>query len=401
MMRRLLSHMQPYQIFFSLGLLYGMAGVLLWPLFFYKLIGYPIIIHRHLMLLGFMLQVMVGFLLTSVPRMTQTRPIVFLELSVAIILGLLPIVVLIKTAWLDWMSPLTAVLLFSFLLYFFISRRFFLRSKNQSHEQLPDFYDLIGYGLLFGLMGACVVLFYTLRLWSVSESWHQVGESLLYQSVIYTVTLGVGASLVTSILGLKKQHDLVHISRKIKKNAQHQKSALVTCLILLSFLSPILMNKNQTWLLFYVPELIRAILFTFFAVFKWQIYRVPKSAHYLSLGLFVSIWSILLGLWWMVFFKSSFMHGLHTQFISGFGLMSFLIAARMSVAHGGYPLDVENKSWVILGFIFLCVLSLLVRIYALFFPIQTFKIYADSAWFFLLSCVLWCLYYMPRMVRRL
>ena len=64
---------EPFRIFFPLGLLIGLSGVSLWPLYFcgfHKF--YPGIMHARLMSEGFLASFVLGFLGTAAPRLTGT-----------------------------------------------------------------------------------------------------------------------------------------------------------------------------------------------------------------------------------------------------------------------------------------------------------------------------------------
>jgi hypothetical protein len=64
---------EPFRIFFPLGVLVGISGVSLWPLFFFGLHKfYPGVMHARLMIEGFMGAFIIGFLGTAGPRLTGT-----------------------------------------------------------------------------------------------------------------------------------------------------------------------------------------------------------------------------------------------------------------------------------------------------------------------------------------
>src|ERR1700761_308336 len=64
---------EPFRIFFPLGVLFGISGVSLWPLFFSGLHKfYPGIMHARMMIEGFLGCFVIGFLATAAPRLTGT-----------------------------------------------------------------------------------------------------------------------------------------------------------------------------------------------------------------------------------------------------------------------------------------------------------------------------------------
>src|SRR5947208_2769965 len=67
---------EPFRIFFPVGLLLGVVGVALWPLFVWHAIElYPAQAHVRLMIEGLMGSFIIGFLGTSGPRLLDASPL--------------------------------------------------------------------------------------------------------------------------------------------------------------------------------------------------------------------------------------------------------------------------------------------------------------------------------------
>src|SRR5262245_13119695 len=67
---------EPFRIFFPEGLLAGILGVSLWPLYFSKLIAmYPGQAHARIMAYGLFGGFIFGFLGTAMPRMLSASPL--------------------------------------------------------------------------------------------------------------------------------------------------------------------------------------------------------------------------------------------------------------------------------------------------------------------------------------
>src|SRR5579883_1668346 len=64
----------PYRIFFPLGIVFGIVGVSIWPLYYYGVTeGYSGRAHAFVQTDGFLYAFIAGFLLTAVPRFTGTE----------------------------------------------------------------------------------------------------------------------------------------------------------------------------------------------------------------------------------------------------------------------------------------------------------------------------------------
>src|SRR5215467_6399203 len=63
----------PYRIFFPLGIILGLMGVSIWPLYYFGITqGYSGRAHAFVQTDGFLYAFIVGFLLTAIPRFTGT-----------------------------------------------------------------------------------------------------------------------------------------------------------------------------------------------------------------------------------------------------------------------------------------------------------------------------------------
>ena len=65
---------EPFRVFFPVGFLLALVGVLLWPLFFWGATAtYPGMMHARLMIEGFLACSIFGFLGTAGPRVLSAR----------------------------------------------------------------------------------------------------------------------------------------------------------------------------------------------------------------------------------------------------------------------------------------------------------------------------------------
>ena len=65
---------EPYRVFFPLGMLAGIWGVMMWPMLYAGWLNfYPNEAHTRMMIEGFMGAFVVGFIGTAFPRLTGNR----------------------------------------------------------------------------------------------------------------------------------------------------------------------------------------------------------------------------------------------------------------------------------------------------------------------------------------
>jgi len=83
----------PYRILFPLGILLGVMGVSIWPLYYFGITeGYSGRAHAFVQTDGFLYAFIAGFLLTAIPRFTGTEaPSRRIQYALAVILPLVPL----------------------------------------------------------------------------------------------------------------------------------------------------------------------------------------------------------------------------------------------------------------------------------------------------------------------
>ena len=78
---------EPFRVFFPLGVVAGVVGVSLWPLFYARaLVMYPAVAHSRMMICGFVAAFAIGFLGTAVPKMLDAPRLIPGELLALIVL---------------------------------------------------------------------------------------------------------------------------------------------------------------------------------------------------------------------------------------------------------------------------------------------------------------------------
>ena len=106
---------EPFRLFFPLGLVSGIVGLVLWPLFLWGTVSiYPGIVHARLMIEGFMGAFIIGFLGTAGPRLLSAPHFTRTELGVLLALFLSTIVAQLS-AWAALGDGLFSILLASLL----------------------------------------------------------------------------------------------------------------------------------------------------------------------------------------------------------------------------------------------------------------------------------------------
>jgi uncharacterized protein involved in response to NO len=183
---------EPFRVFFPIGLLLGIVGVSLWPLYYAGLVStYPGTVHARLMVEGFMASFIIGFLGTAGPRITSTSHFSRGELITLLTLDLL-------SGGLHFGgSSCAGDALFALCLVFFlfvIGKRFVQRKDSP-----PPNFALVGLGLLNGIAGAGLLALFENEAYSVQ---YRIGAALLEQGLVLLLILGVAPFFLARLLNL-------------------------------------------------------------------------------------------------------------------------------------------------------------------------------------------------------
>lgn len=183
---------EPYRLFFLSGILFSIAGVMLWPLFYQgKLTFYPGISHAHVMIQAFGGAFVIGFLGTAGPRILSAPRLKPWELIPLFSLHLAGGICHLRglTAWGDWMF-LGALGIFAIAL----AVRFCCFRK----ELPPPPLLLAAIGILCGLVGT---VFWSFPALMHTPELYRLAGLLLYQGFLLGPVMGVGIFLFPRLLG--------------------------------------------------------------------------------------------------------------------------------------------------------------------------------------------------------
>jgi uncharacterized protein involved in response to NO len=186
-------YQEPFRIFFPAGILLGIAGVSLWPLYYAGLIeAYPATAHARLMIEGFMASFIIAFLGTAGPRITSTSPFSRSEVVAILTLDLLAA----GLHFGDSHRAGDALFVCCIALFVFsIGKRFVRRKDSPS----PNFV-LVALGLVSGIAGAALLAYSETAQYSRA---YQFGSVLLNEVFVLLPVLGVAPFFIRRFLGVK------------------------------------------------------------------------------------------------------------------------------------------------------------------------------------------------------
>ena len=189
---------EPYRMFFPLGMLAAIWGVMLWPLWYAgRLHFYPGEAHTRLMIEGFMGAFVLGFSGTAFPRLTGNRPWFGGEFCVLVLLWALTVAshVTGRVAAGDWVF--SGLL---FVLFIGMAGRWMFGNRNTPP---PGFVLAIA-----GILGAAVAAGWLACANNPTPGLHPWARLWLFQGFPLLPLMGIGPYLLPRFFGMSSTHSL-------------------------------------------------------------------------------------------------------------------------------------------------------------------------------------------------
>lgn len=363
-----------YKIFFPVGWVLGLWGAFVWILFKFNVIEYPGAIHPELMMGGFLLSFVLGFLGTAVPRFTASFPPRKFEIFISFLLSIN--IFLSQLLNNNFYFRLNVLVIFVFLAIFLISR-FMARQANP-----PVPFIFVGIGVLLGVIGSFILLINNFYI--INQALYNLGRLFYLQGYVLSFVVGVGSRLIPSLFGYAPRAD------------ENRKELSLTFYIILGvlFFSSYLIEAfiNRLY-----GSGIRSLVLIVISLLVWKIYRLPKVKSFLTFGLWLSCVFLVVGHTLANVLEVYYLHFIHLFYISGLSLMTFMVASRVTLSHGGYNLEIEKSSKIYLWIMAAFILAAFTRLSAGFLPEVYINHLAYAALVWIVGVISWGVYFLQRM----
>jgi uncharacterized protein involved in response to NO len=366
---------EPYRIFFLSGILFSIAGVAMWPLFFAGHFPfYPGVSHARVMIEAFAGAFVIGFLGTAGPRMLSAPRLKPWELGALFLLHLANGLCHLRglTVWGD---GLFLALLTGFALSLGTRVIFFRK------EWPPPAMLLAATGLVCGIAGTILWLN---PAWVARPEIQRFAGLLLYQGFLLGPVMGVGIFLFPRLLGGEFGEDVTF-----------RRMALAAAALLASFAVEVWVNPAA-------GQILRAAALVFaLAHVRWRRGKNATSPGTLANAL--RFWCLplaVVGLIAPAFAPLQHIALDHLLFVSGFGLLCLIAGSRVLFGHSGSLERFAQGSWIARGIVFATVLAALTRASANFMPKIMISHYQYAAWSWAAGAALWTLWHAPRFFKK-
>ncbi|MGE3533678.1 MAG: NnrS family protein [Parachlamydiales bacterium] len=375
----------PFRLFFPFGSCLAIAGVFPWALLVLGFPSYPVEFHRSVMMNGFMLSFVAGFLMTAVPRFTSAEIAKVHE--ILFVFSAILIAAVLEFSGFQSYHHLGATCALAGLIFFAI-RRFRSRKANP-----PYSFVFLGLGLMLWFLAN---LFLFLEWTPIRDGSRSIWSEILSNGAMMSIVLGVGGRLIPGILGWT---EIVSVQRERYEKAPTfalAVPAVIWILVVLYLLSFLLLGV----LPFQACLILRLLVIAYFAVSFWKLYRPPFEKTRLSWGIWISCWCFLVGAFLTAFFTDSYVHVLHSSLIGGFSLLTILVATRVTLAHGPEGKALEKSSKIIPIFALFLLFALFTRVTAPMIPSSYLSHLSYAAILWMAGFLFWMFLAIPRMWKK-
>ncbi len=362
---------EPYRMFFPLGVGYAALGAGLWLVALPGWVPYPAALHRMLMIQGFELCFVVGFLLTALPGLTHSRPTTRAESGTAFaalaLFGPFALVGLDGAAHVCALLALLGVV------------AAMARRLPRASQKPPAEFVHVGLGMLFGITGSVLLIAQSFGAQAFGPP--RFADHLLSIGMLLTLVLGVGSLLVPTFIGMRGPLEIPGIAKAHEWLPKFIFHASIAALFVGAFALEAM--DAPLW-----GARLRAAAATIVLAMAWKLHRGPGRGDRSAWSMWGAGAFMLIGLWLAALGSHWTLAGLHIVFIGGFGLLTFAIATRVVIAHGKHGFPSEHlllKASVVT----LLLAALAARVIGELRPERALHWYALSGAVWTLACIVW------------
>lgn len=337
-MKKANSNIDPYRVLFPVGLLCSIIGLFIWILFQERIINYyPRDVHANLMFFGFLWSFVAGFLMTAVPKMTNTPGASMQDI---LIVSSLVVFQIIFSLTQQFEASVILFLAQTSYLIFFITKRFLVK------KQVPfEGFFFIPFAFLQSILGVVVFL-----------SSHETNYTVLYllsgEALILNLISGLGSRLIPV---------LSRIPNALSPDVQSNQSSLSKKMIYL--LLAVTLNVGFILQAFSHQSLgiiIKLIPILYISIMHFKLFSKGTTLSVVAIGLKTGILFIIasqIG----TLFSLNLIATQHLLYVGGFFLITLMIGTRVMLSHGGESLNKEIKSSKIGSVVILLIIAACLR----------------------------------------
>lgn len=366
-------------MFFPLGILTGVWGVMMWPLFYGGHLGfYPNEAHARIMIEGFMGAFVLGFIGTAFPRLTGNRHWSRGEIGALLLLWGLTVVShstgKVQAGDMAFCGLLVA--LFAGMASRWISGR---------RDTPPP-----GFLLVFaGVAGAAASAGYLAAgKFANVESW-TLARLCLFQGFLLLPLMGIGPYLLPRFFGASSGHSF---DESLRPPPGWWRKAFASTTVGLGILGTFLL---EAWGFAMAGQITRALLVLAWFALETPVFRRALQPTTPGTTVRWSVIALASGLICAALWPFSRIGSLHLFFVSGLGMVTMAVGARVILGHAGRH-DLLGGRIVWLRWVFgLVLLAATTRMSSDFLPEVRVSHHVYAAWTWAIAALVWLIALAP------
>lgn len=368
---------EAYRYLFPIGAIYALIGGGIWALYRVGLIeNYPAAVHPALMTGGFLFSCALGFLWTGLPRFLGTPPPTFAELfPVLAVMGALTVMPLsIEPAALYaaalWSFGVTAV---------FIGGRYRQRTKDIMQ---PIWF--VAVGLIIGILASAILLLHEFA--AIPTPIFSIARSFYFRGVMLFFVAGIGMRLIPSMAGVNPMPAMQLATLELPNKRLPDGKAL-ELIALAIVIAGAFVIEGLGEIRIAAALVTGAMLWV--SIRGFNIHHLPHRGGAFQWGVWLAGWATVVAPAIAAVFPEQYVHAWHILFIGGFGLLTPLVALRVTLSHGGYNPPTVEKRKIVLWIIVAILAATGTRLSIAIVPQEALNHYAYAAIYWCVAIGLW------------
>lgn len=373
---------EPFRLLFPLGALIGIIGVMMWPLYVWNITKtYPGVPHSRIMIEGFLTCFIAGFLGTALPRLLDVQRVRFSE-SMGLAAALAAVVVLHLRGQTLLGDALFFLTLSSFVVG--LTMRALLRKDTP-----PPAFVLVAMGILSALAGVGILVLAEIAPLLVPALAAPTAKLLLHQGYLLLPIMGVGAFLLPRFFGLPNRQTFPEsLTLPPGWKARARFSLLCGLAVLASF-------ALEAAGLLRCGFALRAAAVLVYFFREVPVHQAGFGGGTLALGLRIALFAIPTGYALMAIRPERAFSFLHVVFITGFSMLTFVVASRVILGHSGQSDKFRAPLHTVRLLLALLTLAMLTRVSADWMPAIRMNHYAYAALAWVCGVLIWAAAILP------
>ena len=374
---------EPFRVFFPAGVLAGIVGVALWPLYFWGVTEfYPGQIHARIMACGLFGGFIFGFLGTAIPRMLSANP---LRVGEVIPLLLLHLAMVFSFAA---GKIFVGDILFLSMLVGFLTCIAIRASKRK--DTPPPGFVLVGLALLCVMSGTILAVVQNFR--EMETFWITLQRLLMYQGFVLLPILGIGPFILPRFFGMPNKHDFPEM---LAPSKDWMKKAVLALAIGIIIVGSFFMEAKGWHRFAHGVRFAATLVYLFF---EMPFHRAPKVSTVYGLAIRLAFLGVLAGFLAVAIFPVYRITLLHLTLVGGFAVVTFVVATRVVFGHSGKIELLKGRNRWLLISVGMTLFGMATRMSGDFWPkvMQSHYIYGAILW--IAGVLLWSIYVLPKVL---